>query len=186
MYVIFPAVDVVDESYLSLVSQENENPPPTGLSTASRNSSCPVPVPPPTFHDTRPEQEAAEIEIARQNAAADAHVPVIPKLTQLQPSADTRDLPDSLYTGGLEPELPDLVPANLNLARRLRKVDAVIPMASVNVGPLDSQQVALGENLPPARPRGVPLLLRDLIHPALNEPIKKQQQVSFRLVKASE
>ena len=99
MYVIFPALDVVDESYLALVSQENENPPPTGLRPSPyATPNCPSPAPP-TFHDTRPEQERAEFEIARQNAAADAHVPIIPRLTQLQPPGDRRDLADSLYTG---------------------------------------------------------------------------------------
>ena len=86
MYVIFPAVDVVDESYLSLVAQENENPPPTGLRPSQNNTPAgPSPVPP-TFHDTRPEQLRAEYEIARQNAEANGdHLSIpIPHLTQLQ------------------------------------------------------------------------------------------------------
>ena len=90
----------------ALVAQENENPAPTGL----RPSPYPTPSPaPPTFHDTRPEQEAAEQEIARQNAAADAKVPVIPRLTQLQPAADPREQPDSLYSPLTDDlTLPDL------------------------------------------------------------------------------
>mgnify|MGYP001191414085 CR=1 FL=1 len=83
---IFPAVDVVDESYLSLVAQENENPPPTGLRPSQNNTPAgPSPVPP-TYHDTRPEQLRAEYEIARQNAEAngDLHSIPIPHLTQLQ------------------------------------------------------------------------------------------------------
>ena len=127
MYVIFPAIDVVDESYLSLVAQENENPAPTGLRPSPYPTPSPVPPLPvsahhhpaaaaaiagPTFHDTRPEQEAAEQEIARQNAAADSLVPIIPRLTQFQPPADPRDQPDSLYSPpSAEPDLPDLVPA---------------------------------------------------------------------------
>lgn len=113
MYVIFPAVDVVDESYLSLVSQENEHPPPTGLRPSPRPSpACPSPAPP-TFHDTRPEQERAEQEIARQNASIGSVPILVPKLTQLQPPADRRDLPDSLYQGAEDIALPDLVPAQL-------------------------------------------------------------------------
>ena len=104
MYVIFPAVDVVDESYLSLVSQENENPPPTGLRPSPRSTPLvgpPHPIAPPTYHDTRPEQQRAEVEIARQNEIArqtalankpaeQLTLPVqgssipIPQLTQLQ------------------------------------------------------------------------------------------------------
>ena len=83
-----------------------------------------IPRPPPTFHDTRPEQAAAEQEIARQNAAAlDDQVPVIPRLTQLQPPADRRDRPDSLYTPKADLALPDLVPAakKLNNATRYQK-----------------------------------------------------------------
>ena len=116
------------------IFQENENPPPTGL-RASPNPSLPAPAPrapspqliprpPPTFHDTRPEQAAAEQEIARQNAAAlDDLVPVIPRLTQLQPPADRRDRPDSLYTPKADLALPDLVPAakKLNNATRYQK-----------------------------------------------------------------
>lgn len=199
MYVIFPALDVVDESYLALKSQENENPPATGLrASPSVHPAGPSPAPP-TFHDTRPEQERAEFEIARQNAAADAQVPIIPHLTQLQPPNDRRDIPDSLYLpqgndfNDFEDGLPDLVPASLfgtsqNVARnahnpdvsrrRLQKVNAVIPMANSNAGPLDSQ----ADSSRPNRRAAVPI--RDLIHPSLNEPLKSQQQVTFKLIKS--
>ena len=117
--------------YCLFIFKENENPPPTGL-RASPNPSLPAPAPrapspliprpPPTFHDTRPEQAAAEQEIARQNAALDAQVPVIPRLTQLQPPADRRDRPDSLYTPKADLALPDLVPAaKLKNATRYQK-----------------------------------------------------------------
>lgn len=194
MYVIFPAVDVIDESYLALVAQENENPPSTGLRPSPRNTpASPFPAPP-TFHDTRPEQERAELEIARQNAAAtaDSQVPniVIPKLTQLQPATDRKDLPDSLYTPLSDPALPDLVPADLSVAtppdlrhKKLPKVNAVIPMASSNAGQYDSANANGGAGAAAGQRRpAVPI--RDLIHPSLNEPLKSQQQVTFRLIKA--
>lgn len=187
MYVIFPAVDVIDESYLALVAQENEIPPSTGLRPSPRNTpASPLPAPP-TFHDTRPEQERAELEIARQNAAADSHVPVIPRLTQLQPATDRKDIPDSLYTPLSDPALPDLVPAELSVNsppdlrhKKLPKVNAVIPMASSNAGQYDSPSSNGGAT--GARRPAVPI--RDLIHPSLNEPLKSQQQVTFRLIKA--
>jgi hypothetical protein len=38
MYVIFPAADVVEESYLALVSQEQSEANPTGLTSTSTKS----------------------------------------------------------------------------------------------------------------------------------------------------
>ena len=202
MYVIFPAIDVVDESYLSLVAQENENPPPTGLRPSPHPTPSPVPPvahPGPTFHDTRPEQEAAEQEIARQNAAADSLVPVIPRLTQFQPPADSRDQPDCLYSPpSAEPDLPDLVPAltqgqfhspagltrtrpDVKPAASSRvysgKVLTEIPMASSN-----EEAPALETSTGIRKGRAV--LLKHLKHPELNESLKSQQQVTFRLVKS--
>ena len=209
MYVIFPAIDVVDESYLSLVAQENENPPPTGLraspnpvsstpsgpSAPSAAARAPSPFPPqprllqpppPTFHDTRPEQAAAEQEIARQNAARDAHVPVIPRLTQLQPPTDRRDRPDSLYTPKADLALPDLVPAALKNATRYQKQKPYSGQYFETVAMAQPNGQAAGEKPAPAhleiRRPVVPI--RDLIHPNLREPLKSQQQVTFRLVKA--
>ena len=215
MYVIFPAIDVVDESYLSLVAQENENPPPTGLRVSPRPvrpapPSAALPArdpsqqplqpghPAPTFHDTRPEQARAEQEIARQNAAADAQVPlVIPRLTQLQPPSDRREEPDSLYTPKADLALPDLVPAKTASAagqtqqqpRYQKRIPyfgqffeelkmATVPNAA---GQPDSAHAGQPSHLEIRRPV-VPI--RDLIHPNLREPLKSQQQVTFRLVKA--
>ena len=46
MYVIFPAAGVVEESYLSLVAQEAEQPAPT-TEILSSNTSPPAPPPQP-------------------------------------------------------------------------------------------------------------------------------------------
>lgn len=180
MYVIFPAVDVVDESYLALVAQENETPPATGL-TRSRDPRAP-PAAPPTFHDTRAEQERAEVLIALENASPEVE---LPRLTQLQPPTDRRARPDSFYYSAAEPALPDLVPANLperlpansgrlpDVSKReyLGKVSAVFPMAADQM-----------TDAAPGRRLAVPI--RDLIYPSLNETLKGQQQVTFRLVKS--
>ena len=93
MYVIFNAADVVEESYLALVSQESEVA--TGLDAVTQNlnnSQLPPPPPPPhhptlpyplrpslqhqhlpnggaaapaVYHDTRPEQQRAQEYIER-------------------------------------------------------------------------------------------------------------------------
>ena len=205
MYVIFPAIDVVDESYLALVAQENENPPATGL-RASPNPARPAlpsaalpardPSPSghpvaPTFHDTRPEQARAELEIARQNAAADVELPlVIPRLTQLQPPSDRREPPDSLYTPKADLALPDLVPAKSGLNQQ--RYQKVIPYFGQF---FEELKMASAPNATGAPESGHPqpahvdvrrpvVPIRDLIHPTLREPLKSQQQVTFRLVKA--
>ena len=69
--------------------------------------------------------------------------------------------------------------------RTLKKVDEVIPMANSNVSQIDSQTKTLknGEHPPRQRP-AKPVPIRDLVHPSLNEPLKNQQQVTFRLIKA--
>ena len=75
MYVIFNAADVVEESYLALVSQESETA--TGLAAVTQNlnnSQQPPTLPyhhhpqngaPAVFHDTRPEQQRAQDYISR-------------------------------------------------------------------------------------------------------------------------
>jgi hypothetical protein len=202
MYVIFPAVDVVEESYFSLVAQENETPGPTGLRSSQDTPAHPITQPGPTYHDTRPEQDRAEAEIARQISADE---PVIPRLTQLQPGSDARPS-DSLYSPpALEPALPDLVPAyqgssvkgqrsaqanrTPDVSRQYSgKVDHILPMASSNAGHLDPQMgggsggAAGLASIAPARTLAIPI--RDLIHPSLCEPLKNQQQITFRLVKS--
>ena len=66
--------------------------------------------------------------------------------------------------------------------RTLKKVDEVIPMANSNPGPIDPN-IKNGEHPPRQRP-AKPVPIRDLVHPVLNEPLKNQQQVTFRLIKA--
>ena len=84
MYVIFPASDVVDESYLALVSQEQGEANPTGLTSTSvradllenenrelehfapldeDGSNVTLQPPGPVYHSTWGEQEAAERRI---------------------------------------------------------------------------------------------------------------------------
>ena len=128
---------------------------------------------------------------------------VLTSFLKFQPPTDrTGDIPDSLYWDD-EAALPDLVPANLlsynsdpafpqkkNSAaarpdihkRTLKKVDEVIPMANSNPGPIDPN-IKNGEHPPRQRP-AKPVPIRDLVHPVLNEPLKNQQQVTFRLIKA--
>ena len=193
MYVIYPAVEVVDESYLALIAKENATPSATGLSPSPRVSVPSSPAPP-TFHDTRPEQERAELEIARQNAAEDAHVPVIPKLTQLQPADDPcAEEPDSLYAPPtFEPTLPDLVPALLTQGQfHAPGLPRTRPDLSTAVSPRSYSGKVLTE-IPMANTetstlepggRRPPVLIRDMKHPQLNEYIKGQQQITFKVVK---
>ena len=61
-------------------------------------------------------------------------------------------------------------------------MDEVIPMANSNPGPIDPS-IKNGEHPPRQRP-AKPVPIRDLVHPSLNDPLKNQQQVTFRLIKA--
>ena len=127
---------------------------------------------------------------------------VLTSVLKFQPPTDrTGDIPDSLYWDD-EAALPDLVPATgysdpafpqkKNSAaakarpdihkRTLKKVDEVIVMANSNPGPIDPN-LKNGDHPPRQRP-AKPVPIRDLVHPVLNEPLKNQQQVTFRLIKA--
>ena len=66
--------------------------------------------------------------------------------------------------------------------RTLKKVDEVIPMANSNPGPIDPN-IKNGDHPPRQRP-AKPVPIRDLVHPTLNDSLKNQQQVTFRLIKA--
>lgn len=91
MYVIFNAADVVEESYLALVSQESEVA--TGLAAVTQNLSSssqqpPLPptlpypptrpqpngAPPPVYHDTRPEQQRAQAGLIFGHFSRDPHL----------------------------------------------------------------------------------------------------------------
>lgn len=210
---IFPAADVVEESYLALVAQESEEPPPTGLSTATTTSSSPPPPPPPpfdpdsfvasvprqhqgpstvnqnlppappTYHDTRPEQQLAKARLQQQET------PPIPRLTQLQPASAASERPDTFYFPTTDTALPDLVPAGPSFSfgstgitrepdvsrQYFGKVETIVKMASS--GHLDpGGGTGSGSG-------GSGVAVRDLIHPSLTEPLKGQQLVTFRLVK---
>ena len=211
MYVIFPAADVVEESYLALVAQESEAPP-TGLATVEQTApslppSAPNPIPQalthsppqlvnstatggsrPIYHDTRQEQQRAQHYITQVTSDLD---PLGKSLTQLQPASDGSFTDnDKFYFQDDQEPLPDLVSASIDSSGRpdssTRKhpgrFDHTIYMKTMANQPPPNMLSSQGVDVM-APPSN--LKFPDLIHPSINETLKTQQQSTFRLVKTS-
>ena len=243
MYVIFPAADVVDESYFALVAQEQSEANPTGITSTSvrsdlneqearRKREIEEQFQQRIYHSTVQEQIEAEVRIksVEPSLFEDEHLrSQIDALTGQTnnhlsiggPSAALRALeaaqelfavPDS----GFQEPNPGLnnnaffpstsVPTRPQQSTvKVKPLSPLIPAEEPPLplppppirvpGPLSPSQyeysgrstvalmMAMTGGQDGAAGGGASFAVRDLIHPTLTEPLRQQQQTTFRLVK---
>ena len=165
MYVIFPASDVVAESYYALVAQESDINPAADLVA--------LPTPPPIYHDTSVEQEIANHKIlVRKDELIPNPAGEALKAERERKKKKREEPKPYKYTGKLHVNVRMAASSGTAVANAASAPGGTTPqlslgVASVSISPGNAER----------------LLIRDLIHPNLIEPLKNQQSSTFRLVK---
>lgn len=171
MYVIFPAVDVVEESYFALVAQEQSEANPTGLtSTSHRSDLLELEVTSqeqqqhrPVFHDTKGEQLRAQRQLSITSNGDGNN-----NLRSGNPGLNGNYSPDS--------NNPTLLPITEDNEFALEDFH----FEYYGLTQVDLKMAMSGRDPATGAPH---FLVRDLTHPSLTEPLKQQQQSTFKLVK---